>query len=181
MTKEQFIEIRNAEKELQDCQETIRKMNDFFDNYEDFIKSFNDPKTIEALKKIKRYEELLSYKSLLLNNKLVKIRTKYKKICNHEIAMCISACIGLKKKDIAYKCQICGNILRYKELTEETIIIDSEFLYYDEYIRKAIDYIMENNLKFTEKTLSDVRRIIIPNSKYTVEDLKEKKMIWRKK
>ena len=181
MTKEQYMEIRNAEKELDECEANIKKLENFFETYKDFIEDFYNSYTIEAIKKIKRYKELLSYKSKLLNNKLENIRNKYERICKHEIVLCLNRYVGLKDEDLAYKCQLCGNRLHYKELTKETIIIDSEFLYYDEYIQKAIDYIIDNNLEFSEETMASVRSIIFPNNKYTLEKLKKEKLIWRKK
>lgn len=182
MDKDKYLEIRKLERIEDDCYITIKKIDKFLEDNKEYINDFSKEGK-EAIKKLKKYRELLSYRADCFSKASEKEFTKHRDGCKHEIVFYDNR-EGYKNDKFGYRCPLCRSYVSADEIASLALIIGVQDIYNLEdasqgsILYKVVDYLLEKGV-YTKEEFDKALKLLVP--KFWYNDYKENVKVMVKK
>ena len=169
MDKEKFLKMRKIEKEEEKAYCQVGYIFDFLNDYEDYIYKFKSEEAKKAIKDLDVVQELLRGKGKSLGKIFRDERLKYEKVCTHDIVF-FDDREGYENDP--FFCALCRNDVQKEDLKDNTMIIGVQDIYncnspgQGSLAYEVIDYMIENDLDFTEEEFFKTYNILFPEGFY---------------
>ena len=156
MDKEKYYEYRTIEEEIRKAYFLIKVLDQFLKRKGGYISCLTDEKREEAIKIIEKYQKLVDYEANMRKEEVNMLLEKYSKGCEHEIIF-QGVNDDTEEPTGDYYCPLCRHrLFSDKTILNNRIIIDVPAIYLHEtpynngYLYLAIDYMIRNDLEWTQ-------------------------------